>query len=172
MSWADIESYEGKYAVSELGEVISWRYAKGKESGLLSQSDRRGYPSVYLRKPKEKGKYFTVHALVAKAFIGPRPNGFAINHIDGNKRNNVSSNLEYCTHSENAKHSFRLGLQCNKGEQHSQAKLNESNVVEILSRLRRGEKQSCIAKDFGVDDSQVSNINRGKAWPHVSRKAG
>jgi hypothetical protein len=50
------------------------------------------------------------HALVAEAFIGPRPEGLSVNHKDGVKTNNRSSNLEYVTQRENLLHAWRTGL--------------------------------------------------------------
>ena len=41
------------------------------------------------------------HILVAKAWIGLRPEGCEVDHIDGNIRNCAASNLEYVTPEEN-----------------------------------------------------------------------
>jgi hypothetical protein len=49
-----------------------------------------------------------VHRLVTAAFIGPCPADMEVNHIDGDKSNNHTSNLEFCTASENLKHRNRL----------------------------------------------------------------
>lgn len=69
----------------------------------------RGYLQVQIMR---EGKRYTryVHRLVAECFL-PNPNGYnEINHIDGNKSNNSVENLEWCTHSENMYHAFRIGL--------------------------------------------------------------
>jgi len=62
--------------------------------------DQHGYWNVNMiidRKPKK----VKVHRLVAMAFI-PNPEGKEeVNHIDNNPKNNVVSNLEWCTHKEN-----------------------------------------------------------------------
>lgn len=62
-----------------------------------------------------KTKY--VHALVASAFFGPRPNGYHVNHIDGDTENNHVGNLEYVTPAENERHAVKNGLKAT-GERH------------------------------------------------------
>lgn len=174
MTWAAIEGYEGVYAVSDEGDVMSMNYAKSRLPGLMTQIIRRGYSCVFFRKRGEKGRWFTVHSLVAQSFIGPRPTGLQINHIDGQKLNNRRANLEYMTPSENTKHSFQLGLQCNKGEQHSQSKLTECQVLDIRQRIGSGDRQTAIAKELGLSQSCISRVNSGSRWPHLPthRKAG
>ena len=51
-----------------------------------------------------------VHVLVARAFCMKGNDDTVVNHMDGNKRNNNSSNLEWCTQSENVRHAFDTEL--------------------------------------------------------------
>lgn len=46
-----------------------------------------------------------VHELVAEAFIGPRPSGMVVDHIDRNPRNNAPSNLRYVSVADNTRNS-------------------------------------------------------------------
>jgi hypothetical protein len=78
--WKDIKGYEGMYQVSNLGRVKSFK--KGKES-ILKNRENRGYKSICLSIGDNKFKGFSVHRLVALAFLGE--NNLPVNHINGNK---------------------------------------------------------------------------------------
>lgn len=117
--WRSVKDYEGKYEVSDKGNVRSVdreilqpnskngkpkvRKIKGK---MLCPTDNgSGYLIVGLGK-KSGGKNHYVHRLVAEAFIGDIPEGMAINHKDYNRQNNSVENLEICTVRENIMHSL------------------------------------------------------------------
>jgi hypothetical protein len=94
--WKDIEGYEGKYQVSNLGNVRSLDYRNTKMIGNLCPKLRSNYLFVHLRN-HGIGKCPMVHRLVAKAFI-PNPNNYPeVNHKDEDKHNNRADNLEWCT---------------------------------------------------------------------------
>lgn len=159
--WKAVPGYEGLYEISDNGDVATLSYNKTGVRKLLKFGNSRGYLTVEL-----SAKRFTVHRLVMLAFVGPRPTGMHINHIDGIKVNNRLSNLEYCTPSENQKHSFEAGLQDNRGENHSQNKLTESDVRYIREQLK-SRTQTDIAKEFNVDPSAICNIKRRRNWAHL-----
>ena len=71
--------------------------------------DKRWYPQVVLQNSGYK-KTFRVHKLVARSFIWECPEWYQVNHIDGDKNNNCTSNLEYCSCKENIRHAFELWL--------------------------------------------------------------
>lgn len=114
--YKDIPEYKGIYQVSNLGNIKSvarsYTNSKGKtyniKERILKLTISNGYYSVTLN---NKGKKrFTVHRLVALAFIENPSNKDEVNHIDGNKLNNCYKNLEWCTKSENTLHAYRTGL--------------------------------------------------------------
>lgn len=99
--WKDIPEYEGLYQVSNLGRVKSFkRNGNSKDRILKPSKNRCGYLQVILYKNR-KTKTFTVHRLVALAFISNTLNLPCINHKDENKENNHVNNLEWCTHEYN-----------------------------------------------------------------------
>ena len=121
--WKELVESNGKYLVSNYGNVINAKPKKSKEPYIIKPLiDRFGYTrvSIYF-----EGKYrqALVHRLVARMFI-PNPNFYLeINHKDGNKQNNHVDNLEWCTRSQNVKHAFDMGLKVNKkGSEHAHAK--------------------------------------------------
>lgn len=91
--WRDIIGFENTYRVSSIGRVLSVNYNKTGSSKVLTPFKVKGrYLQVTL-----KGKRYSVHRLVAKAFI-PNPNNLPyINHKDENGLNNSVDNLEWCT---------------------------------------------------------------------------
>lgn len=50
-----------------------------------------------------KGKHFLVHRAAWEVFKGPIPDGYDIDHIVGNPKNNNLDNLQAITHQENIK---------------------------------------------------------------------
>lgn len=105
--WRWIKGFEGIYQISNLGRLKSFKkYAEGY---ILSNTNvNGGYLSVILTdKAKGKKRCVRIHVLVAEHFIGERPLGCHIHHKDGNKQNNVVSNLEYLSVKEHYKETLK-----------------------------------------------------------------
>ncbi|UHR03237.1 HNH endonuclease [Peptoniphilus sp. GNH] len=99
-----IKGYEGCpfYTVSKNGDVFSYK-GKAKIS-LKKNKNTQGYYGASFSKIDGEKQTFRFHKMVALAFI-PNPKNYPqINHIDFNKRNNIYTNLEWCTNEYNAKH--------------------------------------------------------------------
>lgn len=111
--WLPVRGYEGLYEVSNLGRIRSYHKWRGR-GGIVPQLRKlypqpKGYLQINLSKDGHQ-KWLLVHVLVAEAFIGPRPEGLEIDHIDTNKGNARVDNLEYVTRSENHRRAYRMGL--------------------------------------------------------------
>jgi len=121
--WREIEGFEGKYIISNYGEVISLPRFKQNNSKLQYVEPKeipahigaKGYVYIMLYK-NAKSYNLRLHRLVAKAFIPNPENKPQINHLDGNKKNNRVDNLEWCNQSENEKHAYRIGLAKPRGK--------------------------------------------------------
>lgn len=97
--WKQINDFEGLYEVSNYGRVRSLKFGKVKMMKLVKRK-KRGYLHVSLYK-NGKMKTYTVHRLVWIAFNGPIPDGYELDHIDGDKTNSNLNNLRCVTHKEN-----------------------------------------------------------------------
>lgn len=98
----DLVNCEQIYKISQTGEVFSVK----RNRFLKPAVNSRGYFVIVLSRGGNK-KSFTIHQLVAQAYL-PNLNGFKeINHKDGNKENNNANNLEWCSHSHNMKELFK-----------------------------------------------------------------
>lgn len=105
--WKDIQGYEWKYQVSSFGNIKSLSYKNVWPEKILSKSIMKTwYQKIELCKFWKQSSY-TVHRLVAKAFIKNPYNKPCVNHINWVRSDNRIENLEWCTHSENNKHSYR-----------------------------------------------------------------
>lgn len=109
--WKTIEGYEGKYLISNYGNVKSLidNNKKAREKILKPRIGNTGYLYINLWK-KSKSKSKKIHRLVAEAFISNPNNLPQVNHIDGNKINNNVKNLEWCDASYNIKHAIDNNL--------------------------------------------------------------
>jgi hypothetical protein len=170
--WNPVVGYEEMYEVSNFGRVrslerlVSHGYAGTvQRHAKIIQSRGKPYANVTLSR-ENITKTFSVHSLVLCAFVGPRPDGFVANHVDGNKRNNVLSNLEWVTQSRNHYHAFEQGLS-SRGEQHHYAKLTAEQVREIRALYAQGIKSPTLARLFGVWPGHIRNIVQRKIWKHI-----
>lgn len=121
--WKDIPGYEGIYQASTFGRI---RTTEGKVTQSILHGERRwksrmlkgrgNQPAgkrVTLWKDKQQ-KDFLVARVIARTFLGEPPEGFTVNHKDGDRLNNHIENLEWLSLADNIKHGFETGLYHNQ----------------------------------------------------------
>lgn len=165
------------YEVSNTGKVRSivrlvnsrrGNFVK-KQKVLKPSDDQKGYLQVVLYKSDGKTtKSYKVHKLVALVFVPNPLNKETVNHIDGIKANNFSSNLEWNTRSENTQHKFAIGLHDVRGEKHPCVKLTEKDVLAIRS-IGKSDKatRDMLAKKYNVTASYLWQLMNRRSWKHV-----
>lgn len=179
--WVDISEYQGLYAISSFGRVKSHSrlvyrdrfndYAKRCERILSQKKHRDGYLSVVLQAEKSR-KMFTVHRLVANAFLKKIKRKVQVNHKFGNKKDNVFWNLEWMTAQENSIHAIETGLAPHvRGEGNPKSKLTVPDVLNIKNILSKGDKRGLrgvLAKQYNVGVSAIAKIIYNENWKHVN----
>jgi hypothetical protein len=135
-----------------------------EEKITFGSNSKDGYYAIWLENTNGVLKKIKVHRLVAFAFIPNPENKPQVNHIDGHKKNNHVSNLEWCTDRENKIHGHQTGLyKTKRGEDNHRAKLSNKQVLEIKAMLLLGRRQKEIASIFGVAANTISLINTKKS---------
>ena len=112
--WKDIPGYENLYQASSTGaikalerKVKSPRGYRTARERIIKQANCGGYLLVMLCKNGARNNYLA-HRLIALTFLDNQYNKPCVNHIDGDKKNNNVTNLEWCTYSENEIHSYKI----------------------------------------------------------------
>ena len=148
--WKDIKGDEGLYQISNFGKVK-------RKNRILKNRKISQYKGVALSK-EGKVKNYTIHRLVAQAFIDNPKNKKEVNHIDGNKDNNMVNNLEWVTRQENQQHAYDTGLcavRLGKDNKHSkkilQIDIHTHKIINIFYgtgdiRRKYGYHYSAIIK--------------------------
>lgn len=135
--WKRIKGFPN-YSISNLGRV------KRGNRILRTALDSNGYPHVILYKDGKKYHGY-IHRLVAIAFV-PNPNNYTeINHIDGNKLHSESKNLEWCTHAENVRHSFKTGVRTRKCARKPVLCVETGMVYPTVKAAAKGVNRSATA---------------------------
>jgi len=171
--WKNIDDTNGYYLVSNKGRVKSLK-SNALEGGVILklQTCKKGYQRVGLSINK-KPKLYSVHRLVAIAFVKNHNNKEQVNHIDGVKTNNNVENLEWCTNQENMNHAIGVlnTYEKNqvKGEAVNFAVLTEEQVKLIPEYLlTKTAKQ--ISIELGVGHTTITEIVAGRSWAHLKLK--
>lgn len=163
--WKPVAGYEGAYEISSFGRFAA---TKNGERFIRKQNSATTYLSVSLKKmPGEKTqKSGYIHKMVAEAFIGKRPDGCVIRHIDGDRYNNRADNLCYGTPEENNLDDIRNNT--HRGVNNGNSVLNEAAVRAIKLLIKHRVSQTEIAHSVGLTVSAIHAIKTGRNWGDIS----
>lgn len=169
--WLAVVGFEGLYEVSNMGRVRSVDRIITRSDGQLRKFkggilkefiSSKGRLQVNLTKDKKVHRK-TPHSLVALTFIGERPEGYHICHIDGDYTNNRLSNIRYDTVSQNAIDIYRHGSKSGSG------KLDIEQVLEIRELYDTGKYyQWELAERYNVSQVNIGHIVNRKYFPWLN----
>ena len=153
--WKKIEGFEN-YEVSTFGNVKNITTNKILKPDLL-----RGYKRVLLYNNGTK-KRFQIHRLVSICFLENKEKKPCVNHLDGNPSNNKLTNLEWCTYSENEKHSHSVLGKVSNGI--LRRKINLKDIKKIKDLSSKGLSHRNIGKLYNVSHQTIGGILRCQTY--------
>ena len=171
-NWKDVVGYEGYFMVSESGKVKSLDRKQLRSDGtvypvigkeLKSFVSNAGYKRIALRKGGKQIKY-SIHRLVAEAFIAKEVGRDFVNHLDGNKLNNHYSNLEWVSMIENNCHRFDkskttskyTGVSWIKAKKKYVATMSINKIAKTIGHFSTEEEAYAARCKFEIDNGVIN----------------
>lgn len=166
MIWKPVVGFEKYYLVSDSGQVQS----RCRYSVLKPKIDRYGYEVVTL---SVNGKQYcrTVHRLVAQAFV-PNPNNLpTVNHINENKSDNRSINLEWMSVIANDNYGTRNERMANaKCRSPVEQILHDGTTVRYKGVTDASRKTGIHRASIAMCCKNTRKTAGGYRWRYVNEK--
>ena len=163
------------YRISNFGNIQSRWQRRASYVGFLTEDvwknlnscpDEKGYPQVHLCDGINKSKTCRLHDLVMLVFIGPKPKGLVVRHLDSDPANNKLSNLVYGTYSENEDDKFLNGTWFSR---FGGAKITYEQALEIRSKFLYGISQKELALEYNISTQSISRCINNKIWKEENK---
>ena len=163
------------YEISKCGKVFSMRRKHNqsekyeeKEIEMKIQFIDGSYAILGLIDDDGNHRMKSVHRLIAEAFITNPENKRTVNHKDGDKHNNVYSNLEWATYQENSQHASDTGLNPKqKGEKNGMSKINNETCIQLIIDMLEGANNNELSEKYKLHSRYISLIRGKKRWKHL-----
>lgn len=175
-------NFTDKYMANEYGEVFFnkpsvYHPCVKKGSKVKHFINKHGYTEYILTDINGNKKHIQAHRIVASLFIENPLNKHYVNHIDGNKTNNHISNLEWCTASENEKHSYHVlkkqvwnkGISLPSGKEYK-GKIRTVQRLSINGEIEHTYFNPKEAEQDGYNLKQISAVCNGNQKTHKGKK--
>lgn len=154
--WKEVVNYP-QYLISNKGRVYSKRSKKILKEGY-------GDYLSFVVSVDNKQKTMNIHREVAKAFLGPYPDGMQVAHLDGNRYNNNVENLQYVTPKINQSHRIIHGTS-SSGAKNGRAIISKEIAQETRERyLPYKITAPYLARQYGISETQAYRIIKGEQW--------
>lgn len=159
------------YSISQLPEWIAIFIKEDRATNCWNWTGgtSEGYGCIGLGKIKDR-----LHRVVWKLANGDIPNGLYVLHTCDNRRCCNPAHLFLGTCGDNIRDMWKKGRgilptgPAVHGEQNGHAKLTDGDVATIKLRRSRGELLSALAKEYGVCDSTICKLAKGRRWKHIA----
>lgn len=170
--WKTIPNFSN-YEVSNKGRVLSKAHEYLRIDGISGfrkekmlsskRKSRSEYINLVLKSDSGDRVNVNLHRIVATVFV-KRENDThdIVNHIDGNKHNNIAENLEWTTHSQNNKHAYETGLKKPASKRCSITK--KYGTYEEYNSLR----ELCLSEGIKIGTA-TSSIHRNSLLKNGSK---
>lgn len=166
--WKDVKGFEDRYRVSNLGKV----WSKTSDRELKPYIINSGYQVVTLQRNGIKVKY-QVHRLVAIHFCEGCRRDLVVNHIDGDRLNNQSANLEWVSQRDNVGDMKRRGT-LNVEMAHKAAWKNNQKSIALIhpdGTEEVFESTKICASKYNLIPSKITDVLKGRRTHHKGFKA-
>lgn len=159
--WKEVEGYDGYYFISNYARLKSIYKNKCIIKYVYAPHHLYCRASMNI---KGKKSSVLIHRLVANAFIPNPENKTTVNHINGIKKDNRIENLEWCTLSENTKHSYDfLNRKIpNKGKFGADNKSSKPVIQYDLNMnfVKYWDSAKCAFRELGI--RHICEVVKGK----------